>query len=108
MNTDTLCDLLNDTLHGSGFDGEWTVTTRKNGDFVATIGYHAMSELGYYDGWFNVVVTIAPDITVKRVNFTASRYHRRYYIENDGGYFGDTIHDAVSQIRRNFTESEEE
>lgn len=45
-------DLLADRLpHGSGIDGDWHITVRRNGDLSLYADYHMMNDGGYYCGW---------------------------------------------------------
>lgn len=39
--------------HGSGIDGSWYLTVRRNGDVGVMGEYHTMNDMGYYTGWIN-------------------------------------------------------
>lgn len=55
IDLDKLADIL---PHGSGIDGDWHFTVRKNGDVHIACEVHAMNENGYYDGWTTWTATI--------------------------------------------------
>lgn len=45
--------LANILPHGSGIDGNWTISVKRNGDVTVYGEYHAMNDNGFYDGWLN-------------------------------------------------------
>ena len=103
---DILLEKLNLAIHGSGFDSDWSLRQLKNGNMVGKIGYHAMDEPGYYDGWFDVNVTFDPrTFEIIRQTYTASRYHRRKYLY-DTDYFSDTVHYGFQETAKSLTQME--
>ena len=50
--------------HGSGIDGQTTVDIEKSGRsrIILYSEYHAMNEVGFYDGWIDFKVTVKPDL----------------------------------------------
>ena len=47
--------------HGSGIDADWHFATpQKNGKLALTNSWHYMNDGGYYDGWIDFTVKVAP------------------------------------------------
>lgn len=99
-----IIDALTDALHGSGWDGDWTIRRCNHGGAVATIGFHHMSEMGYYDGWSMVNLHLSPGGKLSRVTFTTDDSTRRRYITWQRDYFDDCAHDAALDMVQTLTD----
>ena len=98
---------LDTRLHGSGWDGDWTVRILDNGSIHASIGYHAMDVDGGYDGWLTVNAVINPDtLEATSIYFTADRQTRRKHVAGQDGYYKDEVHNALRQIADDWKERE--
>ncbi len=63
-----LYDLAEALPHGSGIDGDWHVTVKRNGDVLVRGEYHAMDTHGYYNGWRNFRFTLYRAVRNKYVS----------------------------------------
>lgn len=88
-------ELLTDELHGSGWDGDWSVDRTDEG-FVATIDYHFMNEAGYYDGWVTFTITTDKDLNVIKLENDASEEARAEYLWDD--YHEGAIYQAFEAV----------
>jgi len=61
---DKLNELINYLPHGSGLDSDWNIDFNKShgNKLVFYMGYHAMDENGYYDGWIDFTLIVKPSL----------------------------------------------
>lgn len=89
-------ELLTDELHGSGWDGDWSVDRTDKG-FVCTIGYHHMDESGYYDGWTTFTITTDKDLNVVSIKNDADEETIKKYLWDE--YHHDTLYETFEGVK---------
>jgi hypothetical protein len=59
-----IAELIDTLPHGSGIDGktELDFDASRADKLVITGEYHAMNEVGYYDGWYDFKLTVTPSL----------------------------------------------
>ena len=95
---DVMQEALTEKIHGSGWDGKWEVRETTKKGFVCEIGYHAMNEYGFYDGWFVIRIHINKALDSFTMRFTASPYHRRKYITSFRDMFFEQFNFRFDEI----------
>jgi len=88
---------MNEVLHGSGFDRDWTPVESTNRTLVVAGAYHRMGDSGMYEGWlhFKVVVPIDDPEAWRLVFYYGGKRDADRLCLTD--YFAETIHEALSQ-----------
>lgn len=81
--------------HGSGLDGNWWITIRRDGGLTLRTDYHAMNDNGYYVGWFPVVVVLNRKQDDHGLELKSVRVNER---KTNGA--GDWIADCVIDVIR--------
>jgi len=96
IHTDSLEQIQHDRLpSGSGIDSGCVIDLDKStGEkIIINSAYHAMDEVGYYDGWINFTVTITPSF-VSGIDMTISGRFGKYADVKD--YLFDVFYDALT------------
>jgi hypothetical protein len=89
-----LQELLTHELHGSGWDGDWSVDRTKDG-FTCCIDYHCMND-GYYDGWIQFVITTNKDLNILEITTDADEKTAEEYLWDD--YHSDTLYETFDAV----------
>ena len=95
---DFIQEILTKTLHGSGWDGDWTVTQLRNKKFLCEIQYHPMDEHEGYDGWFGINFYVDRNLKDFRMTFSATKRHRVSYIDFQKDYYEDCFYYALDDV----------
>jgi len=95
--------------HGSGIDGDWTITVRRNGDIGLIGEYHGMNEHGYYDGWSDIrasLVKVRKDVIYPLETAGFAQIINRagdivLNVRNRGDH-GDYLHEVLAEALKSF------
>lgn len=92
-------NIITDIPHGSGVNGNWSVSVQKNNHtLVFSNSYHGMTEYGFYDGYadFDLLVPIfSPDEF--RVVFHGTGFRRKSWYWDLRDYLEDLFAEWIKQ-----------
>lgn len=82
--------------HGSGFDSPITVDAEKSNErkLVFIVSFHAMDDNGYYDGWYEYIVTINANLCFSFDLVIRGKDHQGTLKD----YIAECLHSALSDI----------
>ena len=85
--------------HGSGFDCDQVISEKSTPEkIIFEMGYHLMSEHGYYDGWLEFEVTATPSFVHGfNLRFNWKGFNRRQYKESHQEYIKDLFYDLLDR-----------